>query len=80
MSDCGCDKALQELEEYLHHELRAEDETSIREHIADCPSCTEELRVNTALMESVRRACRERAPETLRAQVLEAVRRNHAAG
>ncbi|GGA59234.1 hypothetical protein GCM10011490_06520 [Pseudoclavibacter endophyticus] len=73
MSDCGCEKAIEELGEYLHHELCAEDEATVREHLANCPSCREELRVNSALIESVQRACRERAPETLRLQVLAAL-------
>ena len=75
--DCGCDKALRELEELLHHELCAEDESDVRAHLDGCESCSEELRVNACLLEAVQRACRERAPETLRRQVLEAVRRAH---
>jgi predicted anti-sigma-YlaC factor YlaD len=33
MTDCGCEKARAELEEYLHHELRREDAADIREHM-----------------------------------------------
>lgn len=77
MGDCGCEKALRELEEYLHHELCAADEGDVRAHLEHCEGCRDELRVNETLMATVQRACRERAPEALRMQVLAAVRRAH---
>ncbi|HEU0257587.1 MAG TPA: zf-HC2 domain-containing protein [Microbacteriaceae bacterium] len=75
MSDCGCQKAREDLEEYLHHELCKEDAADIREHLQSCPDCAREHRVGVALTDTVRRACRdEAAPEELRAQVLTAIR------
>ncbi|MGH3705197.1 MAG: zf-HC2 domain-containing protein [Agromyces sp.] len=74
MTDCGCDKARAELEEYLHNELRAADATDIRDHVANCPDCQAELRVGVAITEVVQRACRESAPEQLRVQVLTQIR------
>lgn len=74
MTDCGCDKAKQELEEYLHHELRAKDAADIQEHMANCADCSGEHRVGMVLTEAVRRACRDVAPETLRDQVLLKIR------
>jgi anti-sigma factor (TIGR02949 family) len=74
MTDCGCDKARAELEEYLHNELRAADASDIREHVANCPDCQAELRVGVAITEVVQRACRESAPEQLRVQVLSQIR------
>ncbi|PJJ61659.1 zf-HC2 domain-containing protein [Compostimonas suwonensis] len=74
MSDCGCDKAKAELEEYLHNELCKEDAADVREHMANCVSCTEEHRVGLVLTEAVRRACKETAPEDLRTQVLASLR------
>lgn len=76
MSRCDCERALRELELYLHRELCADDEGDIRAHLDGCDSCREELRVNSTLMIAVQRACRERAPETLRVQVIAAVRRS----
>jgi hypothetical protein len=58
MSDCGCDKAKKDLEEYLHHEL----------------DCAREHRVGVVLRDTVRRACTEAAPEDLRTQVMEKLR------
>jgi anti-sigma factor (TIGR02949 family) len=63
MSDCGCDKAKKDLEEYLH-----------REHMANCPDCAREHRVGVVLRDTVRRACTEAAPEDLRTQVMEKLR------
>ena len=74
MTDCGCDKAKQELEEYLHNELRHEDAADIREHMENCADCTGEARVGIVLTEAVRRACQDTAPEELRDQVLLRIR------
>ncbi|WP_419818599.1 zf-HC2 domain-containing protein [Glaciibacter flavus] len=74
MTDCGCDKAKAELEEYLHNELCASDVQDIREHLANCADCTSEHHVGRVLTEAVQRACRETAPATLRAQVLFSIR------
>ncbi len=70
MTDCGCEKAKAELEEYLHNELRSEDAADIREHMESCGDCAGELRVGVVLTEAVRRACKDTAPEELRVQVL----------
>lgn len=70
MTDCGCEKALAELEEYLHHELCREDYADIAEHMAGCRDCEGEAKVGIVLTQAVRRACKETAPEELRAQVL----------
>ena len=42
MTDCGCEKAKAELEEYLHNELRRNDAADIQEHLASCPDCSSE--------------------------------------
>ncbi|WP_353815429.1 zf-HC2 domain-containing protein [Agromyces sp. SYSU T00266] len=74
MTDCGCEKAKAELEEYLHNELCSEDAADIREHVANCDDCRSELRVGVAITEVVQRACRESAPEELRTVVLGRIR------
>jgi anti-sigma factor (TIGR02949 family) len=70
MTDCGCDKAKAELEEYLHNELTKADAADIAEHMAGCPDCETELKVGLVLTQAVQRACKETAPEDLRAQVM----------
>ena len=70
MTDCGCDKARAELEEYLHREVSEIDYIDITEHLASCTDCSEEHLLGIVLTEKVRKACQEKAPDDLRAAVL----------
>lgn len=70
MTDCGCDKAKAELEEYLHNELGKADAADIAEHMANCDDCTGEAHIGVMLTQAVQRACKETAPSDLRDQVL----------
>ncbi|MEJ1088898.1 zf-HC2 domain-containing protein [Microbacterium sp. Mu-80] len=74
MSDCGCEKARQDLEEYLRNEICTTEHSEIREHLDNCPSCQDEALVAKTLTEVVARACKESAPEELRAQVFARLR------
>ncbi|MFT4219981.1 MAG: zf-HC2 domain-containing protein [Microbacterium sp.] len=74
MSDCGCDQARKDLEEYLRREMCSTEHTDIREHLENCAACREEALVATTLTEVVARACRESAPAELREQVLTRLR------
>jgi anti-sigma factor (TIGR02949 family) len=73
MTDCGCDKAKAELEEFLHHELSAKDAADVAEHMENCEDCTHEHLVGLTLTEKVRKACQEQAPSELRERVLNAL-------
>ena len=70
MSDCGCDKAKAELEEYLHRELSAEDFRDVSDHLDHCVDCSEEAHVGLTITQKVQRACRETAPDELRVSIL----------
>ncbi|MFM9877542.1 MAG: anti-sigma factor family protein [Rhodoglobus sp.] len=70
MTDCGCEKAKAELEEYLHRELSQQDFEDITEHLDNCEDCTAEHLVGITLTLKVQHACRETAPDELRAAVL----------
>jgi len=74
MTDCGCDKARRDLEEYLRNEVCNTKHADIREHLETCVECREEALVARTLTEVVARACRESAPEQLRDQVLRRLR------
>ena len=75
MSDCGCEKAKSELEEYLHQELSREEYADIAEHLANCADCSDEAHVGRVLTDAVKRACRDSAaPEELRLQVVTRLR------
>jgi anti-sigma factor (TIGR02949 family) len=70
MTDCGCDKARAELEEYLHRELNAEDVQMVEEHLSGCEDCTGEHLVGLILTQKVRQACQEKAPVELRDAII----------
>ncbi|MFG6401988.1 MULTISPECIES: zf-HC2 domain-containing protein [unclassified Microbacterium] len=74
MSDCGCDKARRDLEEYLRHEVCPTSHSEIAEHLEGCPGCQAEALVARTLTEVVARACRETAPGELRDIVLARLR------
>lgn len=80
MTDCGCEKARQDLEAYLRGavELCHTQHTEIKEHIEGCPACQDEVLVENTLTEAIQRSCREEvAPEKLRDQVLATLRAAH---
>lgn len=74
MTDCGCETAKAELEEYLHNELASTDAAEVAEHIENCVDCDDERQVGVVLTLAVQRACKEIAPEDLRDQVLTRLR------
>ncbi len=48
------------------------------EHMEGCEDCTSEHRVGVVLIETVRRACRETAPDELRGEILARIRQEQA--
>lgn len=70
MTDCGCDKAKAELEEYLHRELSQPDFQDVTDHLAGCADCSDEHLVGITLTLKVQQACQEKAPEALRTSIL----------
>lgn len=70
MTDCGCEKAKAELEEYLHRELSPQDFQDISDHLENCDDCSAEHLVGLTLSEKVKKACAETAPEDLRLAIL----------
>jgi anti-sigma factor (TIGR02949 family) len=69
MTDCGCDKAKAELEEFIHHELESQDAADVAEHMKNCADCTGEHQVGVTLTLAVKRACSETAPDELRDEI-----------
>ena len=69
-----CTEARAALEEYLHHELCAEDAADVRAHLAECEECSAEHYVGEMLTAALQGACKDRAPEELRAKLLESLR------
>lgn len=79
MTDCGCQKARADLEEYLRNEICRTEYADIREHLESCPDCQGEAHVSRTLTEAVQRACREATPEQVRLQVIARLREVQAA-
>ena len=73
MTDCGCEKAKAELEEYLHQELSEQDFKDVTDHLENCEDCSAEHLVGLTLTLKMRQACQETAPEELKAAVLAAI-------
>jgi len=74
MTDCGCDKAQAELEEYLRNEICRTDASEIRAHLETCEGCQSELHIGIVLTQTVQRACKETAPEELKEQLIARLR------
>jgi anti-sigma factor (TIGR02949 family) len=74
MTDCGCDKARAELEEYLRNEICRTDASEIRAHLETCEGCQSELHIGIVLTQTVQRACKETAPEELKEQLIARLR------
>ena len=70
MTDCGCEKAKAELEEYLHRELSEQDFRDVTEHLENCEDCTNEHMVGLAITQKMQQACQEKAPDELRAAIM----------
>jgi anti-sigma factor (TIGR02949 family) len=70
MSDCGCDQARRDLEEYLRNEVCKTSHEDIAQHLESCPGCQDEAHFARTLTEVVARACKETAPEELRELVI----------
>ena len=70
MTDCGCEKAKAELEEYLHRELSDQDFQDITDHLESCDDCSGEHLVGLTLTQKMQSACQEKAPEELRRAIL----------
>ncbi|WP_119698274.1 zf-HC2 domain-containing protein [Microbacterium halotolerans] len=79
MTDCGCDRARADLEEYLRNEICKTEQSDIREHIDGCEGCQSEALVARTLTDAVQRACKEAAPEDVRRKVLASIRAAQAA-
>lgn len=77
MSDCGCERARESLEELIRGELCASDSAPIREHLAGCDECRDEEQVCQRLTAAVRRACAEPAPPSLREAIRVELTRLH---
>ncbi|MBT2513919.1 mycothiol system anti-sigma-R factor [Arthrobacter sp. ISL-30] len=78
MSNCqglgDCDDArMQRIYEYLDGALTKKDITEIKDHLADCPECSEEYDLECLIRSMVKRSCTEAAPENLKNSILDRI-------
>lgn len=78
MSDCqslgDCtDSRVEKLYEYLDGALSHQDIKEIKNHLDGCTECAQEHDLEQLIRTAVRRSCREVAPETLKAGILERI-------
>jgi anti-sigma factor (TIGR02949 family) len=67
-----CAKVLKQVYQFLDNELDTASGDAIREHLAACEPCLDEFDVEQAVKSLVHRCCgNDRAPETLRARIVE---------
>lgn len=70
MTDCGCEKARRDLEEYLRSEVCKTAAPDISEHLEHCSDCRDEVLVFRTLTQVLIRSCKESLPEDLRDTVV----------
>lgn len=74
MTDCGCEHARKNLEDYLHGELAKDSCGEIEDHLEGCPPCKDEHSVGIALTQKVKSACCESAPDELKSTIVQKIR------
>jgi mycothiol system anti-sigma-R factor len=72
--DADCSEAIEALYTFLDGELTDTRRIEIRHHLDDCSPCLEAFDFEAELRRVVARGCREQAPDSLRAKVLDALR------
>lgn len=65
-----CQEAVEVLYAYLDAELERSEAEAVRQHLAGCPPCLEEVHLEEIVRALVRRSCTSRAPETLRQRIV----------
>lgn len=70
-----CIDALEQVYDYLNGELTEEQAAVIRVHLEACPPCLRHYALEQAVKRLIGRSCcEERAPETLRIQIVTRIR------
>ncbi|MGW9414091.1 mycothiol system anti-sigma-R factor [Arthrobacter cupressi] len=72
LGDCD-DARMQRIYEYLDGALTREDIAEIKQHLQECPECTEEYDLECVIRTVVKRSCTEFAPENLKNSILDRI-------
>lgn len=76
MAEFECEETKSLVHEYLHNELRPEDQKDITTHLALCGSCEEEYDLEVYLNKAITRSCDEEPPKQLAQKVLDFIRKS----
>jgi anti-sigma factor (TIGR02949 family) len=76
MAEFDCKETKSLVHEYLHNELRPEDQKNITTHLALCDSCEGEYDLEVNLNKAISRSCDEEPPEKLAEKVLDLIRKS----
>ncbi len=68
--DVDCSEALDQVYEYLHHELSPQRLELIHQHLEECSHCLAEYDLEQIVRDLVHRSCCTPAPESLRTAVI----------
>jgi mycothiol system anti-sigma-R factor len=71
----NCFETVSLIYHYLDGELAYDRRVVIARHLVECPPCGNAFDFESELRIVIAQRCRERAPESLRARVIEALRR-----
>jgi anti-sigma factor (TIGR02949 family) len=72
LGDCD-DARMQRIYEYLDGALTRDDIAEIKQHLQECPECTEEYDLECVIRTVVKRSCTEFAPENLKSSILDRI-------
>ncbi len=61
------------LDEFLDHELSAEDRAMLEQHFTECPPCRAQLALAVLMQKLVARSCGGRAPQVLRQRIMQRI-------
>lgn len=78
--DTDCASVLEQVYEYIDHEMDDDDLATVKQHLDECRPCLAEYGLEQAVKSLVHRCCSEVAPEDLRAKVLSKIRQVQAGG
>jgi anti-sigma factor (TIGR02949 family) len=75
MAQYDCEETKAHVHEYLHNELRPEDQADITSHLALCDSCEATYDIEVYLNQVIQRSCDEAPPAELAQRVIDHIRK-----
>jgi anti-sigma factor (TIGR02949 family) len=71
-----CEEAFRRLDDYLDHELSAQEMELIREHLEICAGCAREFNFEASVLKGVGQKLRQiDVPDTLQVEILDALKK-----